>query len=77
MTAVWGNLKVDREAKQAAFTGRQSSASLAASLFSCPLSEWDPLYTSQHSLGLRLKKEIFYQMDGGSLLMAALPYLSH
>jgi hypothetical protein len=31
----------------------------------------------KNRLGLRLKEEIFYRMDGGSLLMAALPYLSH
>jgi hypothetical protein len=31
---------------------------------------------NENRLGLRLKEEIFYQMDGGSLLMAALPYLS-
>jgi hypothetical protein len=26
---------------------------------------------------LRLKEKFFYQMDGGSLLMGVLPYLSH
>jgi hypothetical protein len=41
MTAVQGNQKADREAKQAAFTG-QTSASLAAALFLCPLSKWAP-----------------------------------
>jgi hypothetical protein len=76
-TAVWANQKANRKVKQTALTGRQTSASLAAALFPCLLSEWDPQYTSQESLGLRLKEEIFYQMDGGNLLMAALPYLSH
>jgi hypothetical protein len=50
---------------------------LMAALFPCPLAEWDTWHTIQERLGLRLRREIFYQMDGGSLLMAALPYLSH
>jgi hypothetical protein len=76
-TAVWGNGKADRKAKQAALTGGQTSASLAAALFLCSLSEWNPWYTSQDRLGLRLKEKIFYQTDGGSVLMATVSYLSH
>jgi hypothetical protein len=31
----------------------------------------------KNKLGLRLRREIVYRMDGGSLLMATLSYLSH
>jgi hypothetical protein len=31
----------------------------------------------KNRLGLKLKEIIFYWMDSGSLLMAALPYLNH
>jgi hypothetical protein len=38
-TAVQRNQKADREGKQAALTGGQTSATLTAALFLCPLSE--------------------------------------
>jgi hypothetical protein len=60
MTAVLGNGKADREAKQAALTGEQTSASLAAALFPCPLSEWDSWYTSQEQAG--------FETEGGNFL---------
>jgi hypothetical protein len=47
-----------------------------AALFPRPLAKWDPWYILEERLGLRLRREIFYQTDGGSLLMATLPYLS-
>jgi hypothetical protein len=71
---VQGNQKADSKVKRTALTGGWASPSLTAALFLCSLSEQ---YTSQNRLGLRMKEEIFYQMDGGSLLMATLPYLSH
>jgi hypothetical protein len=46
-TAIWGNWKADQEAKQAALTGGQILTSLTTAIFPCPLSEWDPWYTSQ------------------------------
>jgi hypothetical protein len=77
MTVVWGNQKADREAKQAALIGGQTLASLTTALCLCPLSEWDPRYTSQEQAWFETEEEIFYRMDGESLLMAALPYLGH
>jgi hypothetical protein len=59
-TAVWGNRKADREAKHAALTGGQTSASLTAALFQCLLSEWDPWYTSQ--------EQTWFETEGGSFL---------
>jgi hypothetical protein len=46
-STVQGNQKADREAKWTAHTGRQTSTSLTAASFPCPLSEWDPWYTPQ------------------------------
>jgi hypothetical protein len=60
MTVVHGNQEADREAKQAAFTGRQISASLAAALFLSPLSGWDPWYTSQ--------EQPWFETEGGNFL---------
>jgi hypothetical protein len=71
------NQKADREAKQAALTRGPAPTALMAALFPYPLTEWDPQYTPKNRLGLRQRREIFYQMDGGSLLMATLPSLSH
>jgi hypothetical protein len=39
MIAVQANQKSDKEAKQAAISGGQTSASLTAALFLCPLFE--------------------------------------
>jgi hypothetical protein len=38
---------------------------------------WNHITQHKNRLGLRLRREIFYQTDNGSLLMATLPYLSH
>jgi hypothetical protein len=59
-TAVWGNWKADREAKWAALTRGQTSASLTAALFPCPLSKWDPWYTSQ--------EQAWFENEGRSFL---------
>jgi hypothetical protein len=77
MTAVQGNQKADRKAKRAALTEGQTSASLAAALFPAPYLNGTHSILHKNRLGLRMKEEIFYQTDVGSLLMAALPYLSH
>jgi hypothetical protein len=56
-----GNQKADREAKWAAFPRGQTSVSLSAALFLCPLSEWDPWYTSQ--------KQAWFESEGGNFLL--------
>jgi hypothetical protein len=61
MTAVWGNQKADREAKQAALTVGQISASLIAALFLCPLSESDLQYTAQ--------KQAWFESERGNFLL--------
>jgi hypothetical protein len=58
--AVWGNWKVDREAKWAALTEGQTSAALTAALFPCPLTEVYPWYTSQ--------EQAWFETEGGSFL---------
>jgi hypothetical protein len=79
MTAVQGNQKADREEKRAVLTEGQTLASLTAALYAYPLPEWDPLYISQELVWFETEggNLLFYKMNGGSLLMAALPYLSH
>jgi hypothetical protein len=64
------------EAEQAALTRGPAPNALMAALFPCPLAEWEPSTYHKNRLGLRLRREIFYQMDGECLLMASLPYLS-
>jgi hypothetical protein len=59
-TAIWENQKADREAKGAGLIGGQTSASLTAALFLCPLSEWDPWYTSQ--------EQVWFETEEGSFL---------
>jgi hypothetical protein len=63
------------EAKQVAFTRGPAPIVLIAALFPCPLNEWDPWHTPQEQVWFKTEGEIFYQKDGGSLLMAALTYL--
>jgi hypothetical protein len=54
---IQGNQKADREAKQAALIKGQTSASPTAALFPCPLSEWNPWYTSQ--------EQAWFENEGG------------
>jgi hypothetical protein len=76
-TAVRENQKADWKAKWAALTGGQTSASLAAACSCVPYLNGMHGIRHKNRLGLRLKEKISYWRDDGSLLMAALPYLSH
>jgi hypothetical protein len=58
-TVISGNQKADGEAKQAILTGRQTSASLTAACFLCPLSEWDPWYTLKVQASFETEAGIF------------------
>jgi hypothetical protein len=49
----------DRQAKWEALPGGQTSASLAAALFLCPLSKWDPRHTSQEQVWFETEGEKF------------------
>jgi hypothetical protein len=60
-TAVWGKWKADKGAKWSSLTAGQTSASLAAALFPCSLSEWDPWYTSQ--------EQAWFETEGGNFLL--------
>jgi hypothetical protein len=62
-TAAPGNRKTNRKAKWAALTGGQNSASPAAALFLCSLSEWDPRYISQEQAWSETEGENFL-VDG-------------
>jgi hypothetical protein len=66
-TAVWGNEKADKEAKWASLRGGKTSASITAALFSFPLPNGTHGTHHKNRLGLRVKREIFYQTNGGSL----------
>jgi hypothetical protein len=57
-TAVQANQKGGKKDYQTALLGGQTSASLTAALFSCPLSEWDPQYSSQ--------KQALFETEGGN-----------
>jgi hypothetical protein len=76
-TIAWGNQKADREAKQAALMRGPAPIALTTALFPCPLAEWDPQYTSQEQAWFKTEEGIFYWTDGGNLLMATSPFLSH
>jgi hypothetical protein len=70
-----GNQKADREAKQATLTGGQTSTSLTAALFPCPFGTHSAHHKNR--LGLRLRREIFYLANGGSLPSAVLQFQNH
>jgi hypothetical protein len=61
ITAVQGNRKADREAKQTALRRGQTLASLAAALFLCPLSKWDSWHTSQ--------EQAWFETEGRNFLL--------
>jgi hypothetical protein len=58
-TAVRENQNADRKAKRAALTKGQTSSSLAAALFLCPLSKWYPWHTSQEHAWFETEGENF------------------
>jgi hypothetical protein len=65
----WGNWKDDKEAKWAALTEDKPQPHWQLPCSCVPYLNGIHGILHKNRIGLRLKEEIFYQMDGGSLLM--------